>query len=259
MLVILTIAFAPLLFLVAWVFARKVDNYSLVDAVWAAGIGMIGLLWLSMSGGFPKHWVAGALLLIWSGRLTWHLARRIRKHHPTEDARYVKLRDLWAGRVESSFFWFFQTQAVSAMLLALPFVIVARDSSNHWGWWESAGLAVALIGIVGESVADGQMSAYKSRNSDPSGVCKSGLWRYSRHPNYFFEGVIWLGFYLFACGSEYGWASVHAPAIIIFLLLKVTGIPPTEKAALARKGEAYRIYQKETSAFIPLPWRRIPT
>lgn len=255
MLMVISIVLSAILFLVAWIFAVKFDNYSLVDAVWAAGIGIIGLFWLSMSHGLPKHWAVAILLLAWSVRLTWHLQRRIRKHHPTEDSRYVKLRETWKGKMQSSFFWFFQAQGLSVVLLALPFVAVARDSSNAWGLWESLGLLVALTGIVGEGVADGQMSAYKSENPDPKGVCRRGLWRYSRHPNYFFEGVIWLGFYFFACGSEFGWATIHAPALIIFLLLKVTGIPPTEEAALARKGEAYRIYQKTTSAFIPLPPR----
>ena len=101
------------------------------------------------------------------------------------------------------------------------------------------------------------MSAFKASNSNSKAVCQDGLWRYSRHPNYFFEAVIWLGFYLFACGSEWGWAMVHAPAMIIYLLLRVTGIPPTEAAAVIRKGDAYRRYQKSTSAFIPWPPKEI--
>ena len=139
------------------------------------------------------------------------------------------------------------------ILLALPFFLIAVDPNGSWSVWESVGLAVALIGISGEGLADSQMSAFKASNSDSKAVCQDGLWRYSRHPNYFFEAVIWLGFYLFACGSEWGWAMVHAPAMIIYLLLRVTGIPPTEAAAVMRKGDAYRRYQKSTSAFIPWP------
>jgi steroid 5-alpha reductase family enzyme len=112
---------------------------------------------------------------------------------------------------------------------------------------------VAVVGIVGESVSDSQMSRFKARNPDSKAVCQEGLWRYSRHPNYFFEAVIWSGIYVYTCGSEWGWAMIHAPATIIFLLLKVTGIPPTEAAAVRRKGDAYRRYQKTTSPFIP--WR----
>lgn len=246
------------LFLFAWLWARKCDNYSLVDAVWAFGIGLTGCSWLViLGGGGTKHWVACGLLALWSLRLSWHLQRRIRRSHPEEDARYVKLREVWVGRVPSAFFWFFQGQAVSVALLALPFLLVAVDSDRSWSHWESLGLLVALIGIFGEGLADSQMSQFKNGNRDSKAVCRNGLWRYSRHPNYFFEAVIWIGFYLFACGSEWGWTMIYAPAVIVYLLLRVTGIPPTEAAAVLRKGDAYRNYQKTTSPFIPWPPKRI--
>lgn len=258
----ITFAFGALLmatiFCLAWAWAKRCDNYSLVDAVWAFGIGLTGGLWLASRGGnFPKHWVAGGLLAVWSIRLGWHLQGRIRRAHPDEDARYRKLREVWSGRVASAFFWFFQAQGVSVILLALPFLLIARDPDTSWSAWESLGLAVTLVGILGESLADSQMSAFKAVNSDSKAVCQAGLWRYSRHPNYFFEAVIWLGFYFYACGSEWGWAMFYAPGVIIYLLLRVTGIPPTETAAVLRKGDAYRIYQKTTSPFIPWPPRRI--
>ncbi len=245
------------LFVFAWAWARKCDNYSLVDAVWAFGIGLTGVFWLVASGGgAAKHWVAGGLLAMWSLRLGWHLQRRIRRAHPEEDARYVKLREVWTGRVTSAFFWFFQAQAISVVFLALPFLLVAVDPDSSWSGWETAGLVVALIGISGESLADSQMSRFKEGKPNSKAVCQEGLWRYSRHPNYFFEAVIWVGFYLYACGSEWGWATIHAPAAIIYLLLRVTGIPPTEAAAVRRKGDAYRRYQETTSPFIPWPPKR---
>ena len=240
-------------FALAWALARKWDNYSLVDAVWAFGIGLTGCLWLVAGGGGAKHWIAGGLLGLWSLRLGWHLQRRIRRAHPEEDARYAKLREVWTGRLASAFFWFFQAQAISVILLALPFLLIAVDPDSAWSAWETTGLVVALTGISGESLADSQMSRFKAGKPDSKAVCRDGLWRYSRHPNYFFEAVIWVGFYLYACGSDWGWATVHAPAAIIYLLLRVTGIPPTEAAAVRRKGDAYRRYQETTSAFIPWP------
>lgn len=243
-----------LVFICAWVWARKCDNYSLIDAVWAFGIGLTGCLWLLLSGKeSPKQWVAGALLATWSLRLGWHLQRRIRRAHPEEDARYLKLRQLWYANESLAFFGFFQVQAVSVIFLALPFLKIAVDPDVSWSLWESLGLVVCLLGILGESLADSQMSGFKSSNRDSKAVCQQGLWRYSRHPNYFFEAVIWIGFYLYACGSDGGWATIYAPAVIIFLLLRVTGIPATEAAAVLRKGDAYRHYQKTTSAFIPWP------
>lgn len=254
----LGVVLMAMVFCIAWAWARKCDNYSLVDAAWAFGIGLTGELWLVVCGAnVLKHWVAGALLALWSMRLGWHLQRRIRRMHPDEDARYSKLREVWAGRVAAAFFWFFQAQGISVILLALPFLLIARDSDTSWSAWESAGLVVTLVGILGEALADSQMSAFKAVNSDSKAVCQAGLWRYSRHPNYFFEAIIWIGFYIYACGSEWGWAMVYAPAIIVYLLLRVTGIPATEAAAVSRKGDAYRIYQKTTSAFIPWPPGRI--
>ena len=247
-----------LIFAAAWMFARRWDNYSIVDAVWALGIGLLGVLWLAACGdGSPKILLAGGMLLMWSLRLGLHLERRIRRAHPEEDARYAKLREVWTGRVPAAFFWFFQGQAVSVALLALPFLLIAVDSDRSWSFWESAGLAVTLIGISGEALADAQMSRFKSGKPGASEICREGLWRYSRHPNYFFESVIWLGFYTYACGSAWGWTTFHAPVIITFLLLKVTGIPPTEASAVRRKGDAYRLYQKTTSAFIPWPPKRL--
>jgi steroid 5-alpha reductase family enzyme len=246
------------IFLLAWLFAKKWDNYSLVDAVWAVGIGVVGCLWMVVTGeSVVKHWVAGLLLLIWSLRLGWYLQRRIRRHYPEEDARYLKLREVWSGRVPTAFFWFFQAQGISVVVLAFPFLLIAADADYTWSFWEYFGLAVTLVGISGESLADFQMSSFKSKNRNSDAVCQQGLWRYSRHPNYFFEGVIWIGFYVYACGSMWGWMTIYAPTIIIFLLLRVTGIPPTEAAAVLRKGEAYRRYQKTTNSFIPWTPKKI--
>lgn len=248
------IVFMVLVFLLAWAWAVKINNYSLVDAVWAFGIGATGVLWLALSGAVAsKILVAASLVLLWSVRLGWHLQKRIRRSHPEEDARYGKLRESWEGKVAVSFLGFFQMQALSVVILALPFLFIATDLDHSWSVWETAGLLVVLAGISGEGLADAQMAAFKEKNRDAKVVCRDGLWRYSRHPNYFFESVIWMGFYVYACGSEWGWATIHAPALITFLLLKVTGIPPTEAASLERKGDAYRDYQATTSAFIPLP------
>jgi steroid 5-alpha reductase family enzyme len=253
----MAVALMALLFTVAWAWARRIDNYSLVDAVWAYGIGITSCLWLAMAGGGTlKSGVAAALVALWSLRLGTHLQRRIRSLHPREDARYMKLREVWQGRVPSAFLGFFLAQAASVVLLALPFLMVAMDPDAAWSAWESAGLLVCLTGICGESLADSQMARFKAANQGSKEVCQTGLWHYSRHPNYFFEALIWIGFYTYACGSAWGWATFHAPLAIIYLLLRVTGIPPTEAAAVLSRGDAYRRYQKTTSAFIPWPPKR---
>jgi steroid 5-alpha reductase family enzyme len=240
-------------FAAAWAFCLKIRNFSPVDAFWAICIGLTSVFFLLAENPNPKQIAAAILIGAWSARLGYHLAKRISKHHPAEDSRYIKLREVWEGRVNPSFFWFFQGQALSVFLLALPFYLIAADPDPSWSPLHIIGAIVTATGLIGESLADRQMSAFKATDPDPKSVCKKGLWKYSRHPNYFFESVIWTGFFLFAAGSPWGWTTIYAPAIITFLLLKVTGIPPTEASAVKRKGDAYREYQRTTSPFIPLP------
>lgn len=255
--ILIAVVAVPAAFALAWVWAVRIDNYSVVDAAWAFGIGATACFWLTVGpGDLTARIAAAAVVGFWSLRLGGYLHRRIHRMHPQEDARYAKLRDVWKGRVKPAFFGFFQMQAVSVILLALPFLAIS-NKTNSWGVLESIGLAIILIGLTGEALADRQMAAFKRGNSDSKAVCRDGLWRYSRHPNYFFESVIWWGFYLFACGSPWGWATLHAPIAITWLLLRVTGIPPTEAAAVARKGDAYREYQKTTSPFVPWAPRKI--
>jgi len=245
--------FNLIIFSAAWLLCVKIRNFSPVDAFWAFCIGLTGLFFLVTQPLNPKQMTAGLLIFLWSLRLGYHLATRIAKHHPDEDSRYIKLREVWEGKVNSMFFLFFLGQAVSAFLLALPFYLIAADPDPAFDTLSIIGALVTLVGLTGETIADKQMSAFKATDPSPKSICRKGLWKYSRHPNYFFESVIWIGFFVFALSSPWGWTTIYAPAIITYLLLKVTGIPPTEASAVKRKGEAYREYQRTTSPFIPLP------
>lgn len=240
-----------LIFTAAWAFCVKIRNFSPVDAFWAFCIGLTAVFFLFTENPSTQPLVAGILIAAWSVRLGYHLSRRIAKHHPSEDSRYHKLREVWSGKVNSMFLLFFLGQALSVFVLALPFYLIASDPKPAYDLFPILGTLIASIGLIGETIADRQMSAFKASNSDPKSICKIGLWKYSRHPNYFFESIIWIGFFVFALGSPWGWTTVYAPAIITYLLLKVTGIPPTEASALLRKGDAYREYQRTTSPFLP--------
>jgi steroid 5-alpha reductase family enzyme len=118
---------------------------------------------------------------------------------------------------------------------------------------EAAGVAIWLVGLIGESIADGQLAAFKADASNHGRVCDVGLWRYSRHPNYFFEWTIWIGYAVFALASPWGWLALAMPALMLHFLINVTGVKATEEQALRSKGERYREYQQRTSMFIPLP------
>ncbi len=253
--VLITALLLATVFGLAWIFAERAGNHSLVDVVWAGSIGLTSIVWLvTGEGDLVKRIIAGLLVGIWSFRLAWHLQARIRRMHPQEDIRYVHMKQSWGDRAAGWFFGFFQIQAVSAWVMALPFLMISRDPGSV-GLWEILGGLIALGSIMGELLADHQLAVFKQSRPAPEQVCQKGLWRYSRHPNYFFEALVWLGFWLFACGSVGGWMTVHAPLLILFLLLKVTGVPPSEEASLRSKGDAYRAYQRTTSVFVPLPPR----
>jgi steroid 5-alpha reductase family enzyme len=241
-----------LTFTAAWAFCVKIKNYSPVDAFWAFCIGSTAMYYLLFQSNLqPRSLVAAILITTWSLRLTYHLTRRVMKHRHQEDPRYQKLRAHWGSREKPMFYLFFLGQALSVVILAFPFYLIAKDSGHGFGFLPILGTVIASMGLLGETIADKQMSSFKHTHPDPKAVCQTGLWRYSRHPNYFFESVIWCGFFIFAIGSPWGWTSIYAPVMITYLLLKVTGIPPTEAAALQRKGDAYRTYQLTTPAFIP--------
>jgi len=132
---------------------------------------------------------------------------------------------------------------------------VAANSSPTISPWEIAGALLWLIAIGGESLADSQLSAFRNRPENQGKVCDRGLWKYSRHPNYFFEWMIWVAFAVVALGSTGGWLGTLSPIIMYYLLTQVTGIPPAETQSLKSRGDAYRAYQARTSAFFPLPPR----
>ena len=242
------------IFTMVWWLARRIDNYSIVDPAWA--LGMLWPLAVMAFGGVGPIYPGRVLLFdamgaLWALRLGSYLAVRVAVHHPKEDVRYQVLREKWKGNLASSFFWFFQAQALLVALLSVPFAIGLTNPSPHLDLLEWLGFSVWLIGFLGESIADRQMKRFKSDPTNKGKVCNVGLWRYSRHPNYFFESVIWWGFWIFACGSPWGWVTIYAPLLILHFLLRVTGIPLTEKCAVESKGDAYREYQRTTSAFVP--------
>ena len=143
-------------------------------------------------------------------------------------------------------------------MLSLPFALAAMATPRFPAVTDLAAVVLVITGVVGETVADRQLAAFKR---DPAGrgrACRRGLWRYSRHPNYFFEWILWCGFGCFGLAGPWGWAGLLAPAFILYSILRVTGIPPTEAQALATRGEDYRLYQRTTSAFLPWPPRSDP-
>ncbi|MBX3737652.1 MAG: DUF1295 domain-containing protein [Candidatus Didemnitutus sp.] len=232
--------------------ARRLDNYGIVDVAWSYAFAPVAWFYAAAGPGWlPRRLLVAALVTLWAARLGTHLLRRVASHHPVEDGRYVQLRRDWAGHFAPKMFGFVQLQAGSIVLLALPFLLPVVNATPAFLAVEIAGLALWLCALAGETIADAQLAAFKRDPANRGCVCDVGLWRYSRHPNYFFEWLVWVAYALFALGSPWGWLGLVAPASILFLLLRVTGIPLTEEQSLRSKGDAYRRYQQTTCAFVP--------
>ena len=246
-------------FAFCYLLARLINNYGIVDIVWSYAFAVLAVFYAACAPGWPlRKAVIATMAVLWSLRLGTHLYRRVMGHHPVEDGRYVQLRQDWAGNFAPKMFGFFQLQAASVVLLGLAFFITCLNPAPHFDLLEIVGVMLWWLALAGESLADAQLAAFKRDPANQGRVCATGLWRYSRHPNYFFEWLIWVAYFVFALASPWGWVAVIGPASILFLLLRVTGIPLTEEQSLRTKGDAYRRYQQSTSAFVPWFPRKLP-
>ncbi|MBK9120741.1 MAG: DUF1295 domain-containing protein [Phycisphaerales bacterium] len=242
--------------LVLWFVQRARGNAGIVDVGWALGIGVaVGIAAWCAPGAAGLRILVATLTGFWSLRLGLYLWRRITRE--PEDGRYRELRE-WAGeRVQAWLFVFYQIQASWIVLFALPQLIVMQ-AARPLGWREALAVLIFLVSVVGEVVADRQLAAFRRNSAHRGRTCRVGLWRYSRHPNYFFEWLHWWAYCVLAISVPWGWLTLVGPAAMLFLLLKVTGVPPTERQALRSRGDDYRAYQRTTSVFFPWPPQKEP-
>ncbi|MFC4262573.1 DUF1295 domain-containing protein [Ferruginibacter yonginensis] len=249
---LIALALVCAIMLCAWVWGTVIKNYSVVDAFWAANFAVVAvIIYANINTSSHRTLLVSLLAFIWSLRLTLHLGNRIFSHINEEEGRYKQLRKEWANHLHVKFFIFFQMQAISNVLLAFPFFIIALNPSPNLSFIEYVGAAIWAISIVGEAIADVQLHQFKKNSLNKGKVCDVGLWFYSRHPNYFFQLMIWMGVSIFAITAPFGIWSLISPLSIGYLLFKVTGIPMTEAQAIKTRGQAYIDYQQTTSVFIP--------
>lgn len=240
--------------LIIYFWALAIKNYGIVDIFWAYNFLVIAIIiWLLADGFEPRKNLVCLLAALWSLRLGFYLTIRVGSHLDVEEGRYKQLRLEWN---ETKFFFFFQMQAFSNVMLAIPFFVIALNPEPHMSAIEYIGAGLWCISIIGEGLSDWQLKQFKKNPSNKGRVCENGLWNYSRHPNYFFQFMIWISVLIFALPSPYGWISVICPLSIGYLIFKVTGIPMTEEQAVRSKGELYKEYQRTTSAFVPLPKKK---
>lgn len=243
------------LMILTWLIYLRTDRPDLVDASWAFGLAAIGIVFgIIGEGWIPRKLVIATMVSFWGLRLGFHLLRRILSH--TEDGRYLEMRKEWKTNLPRRFFIFFQFQAILNVILSLPFAFAVSNTEPGFHILEFAGLGMFVLALFGESLADNQLRKFKADPANKGLVCQDGLWNYSRHPNYFFEWLIWIAFFVFALSSPMGWISIICPLLMLYFLFKVTGIPATEAQSIRSKGQAYVHYQKTTSAFFP--WFKNP-
>ncbi|MCP5144508.1 MAG: DUF1295 domain-containing protein [Gammaproteobacteria bacterium] len=249
MLILWTYALPPLLLLaaLAWGYAARRRNVNIVDSLWSLFFLLASAIYLAAAGtAMPAALLLFAMVACWAVRLSVHLF--IRNHGKAEDHRYAAMRARNPRFNQQSLFTVFGLQAVLAWLISLP-LASALLSPAPLHPLHLAGAGLFVIGLTFEAVADWQLARFKARPDSRGKVLDSGLWRYSRHPNYFGEAVIWWSFYLFALASGAAW-TVIAPLLMTVLLLKVSGVSLLEKDIHQRR-PAYRHYIETTSAFIP--------
>lgn len=247
-------AIVLVLFFLTWRLSVRKDNYSFVDVTWALAFAPLAAWYASTGVGWlPRRIAIATLVGLWSLRLGVHLWRRVAAHHPREDARYAVLREKWQAHPQRAFLFFFLAQALLVWLLMLPVYLISQQVQPGLHPLEYAGLMVWAVALLGEAVADAQLARFLRARPGAVEVCRAGLWRWSRHPNYFFQSLLWWGLFLMALPAPWGWTAVAAPLAMLHFLLHVTGIPLTEKLSVEKRGEAYREYQRSTSAFIPWP------
>jgi steroid 5-alpha reductase family enzyme len=238
---------------VLWLWQRRSGRADWVDAFWAGSIGLLAVFYAIFGeGALEKRLIVALVAGTWSFRLTYHLAVRL-AGHDDEDGRYQAMRSHWGAKANFWLFIFFMGQALIAWLFSLPAWVVANDPSSDITVWVVIGLMVWLLSLGGETLADRQLAAFRQDPANKGKVCQVGLWRYSRHPNYFFEWLHWLSYPLIALGAPYQWLTWLGPVLMLLFLYRVTGIPYTERQSLKSRGEAYREYQRTTSAFFPWP------
>ena len=249
-------AACSIIMLIGWLFALRSKNASYVDVLWSYGVGVLGIFYLVY---FSDNCDPGRLALfqgllgVWSIRLGTHLLRRC--WGKPEDARYAYLREVLGKNANLGLFAFFQIQAFWTVLFASPFLILVQNESPL-GFWDHVGTIIWIVGFVGVSLSDKQLRIFKSNpERTRKEVCDTGLWKYSRHPNYFFEWILWLSYIpLGYQASGWPWLFLIPPVLYLFLT-KITGIPFVEARKLEASGDAYKSYVANTSSFFPWPPR----
>ncbi|CAH1669514.1 DUF1295 domain-containing protein [Chelatococcus asaccharovorans] len=241
----------------AWLMALWTGRSGWIDAIWSFATGLFGaaLALIPMGDDALTHrqLLVAAMALFWSLRLGIHITMRTLSGG--EDPRYTQLRVEWGRGYKARLFWFLQIQALAALVLALSIMIAARNPMPGLTLGDGTGVALLAAAIMGEAVADRQLSRFRSDPLNTGKICDTGLWRYTRHPNYVFEWLVWVAYAVIAIdltgNYPQGWLAFAGPFLMYWLLVHASGIPPLEAHMVRSRGDAFRAYQRRVNAFWP--------
>lgn len=234
-----------------WIYQVFSKNATIVDVGWSFGMGLSACYLAFVSDGdLYRRIFAASLMGIWALRLGGHLLyTRIIKGHG-EDPRYANMRDIMKQHVNLGFFAIFQMQSIFVVLFMIPMAVVMQSKQPLWQWHDFIALGFWILAVIGESIADKQLHQFKSNADNKGRTCQVGLWKYSRHPNYFFEWLHWFAYPFIAWGTYHSDWTWMMPLMMLIFLLKLTGIPYSESQALKHRSD-YADYQRKTSMFVP--------
>ena len=245
-----------------WAAWRATRNSGWIDVIWTFAVGVVGAFSafapIGPEADGSNHLIIAAMISAWALRLGLYIAGRTAGI--SDDPRYAKITDDWGDQAESKMFWFLQLQAFFGVFFVLAVALAAANPVPSWSAGATLGSIVFVVGIAGSAVADRQIARFKaakvSGNTDKM-VCDDGLWAYSRHPNYFFEVVIWSSFAItalnFSGDWNWGFLAILSPLCMYWLLRYVSGVPPLGQHMVSRYGNEYRDYQARVSVFCPWP------
>jgi steroid 5-alpha reductase family enzyme len=220
----------------------------LADVAW--GLGFVFLVWLAfyLSGGNQRALLVNALVTVWGLRLAWHI--HTRNHGKPEDFRYAQWRKEWKHFYLRSFLQVFLLQGIFLFVTVWPVIFINLSVPEPFQWLDFTGVLVWLIGFYFESVGDYQLKQFKKNPANKGQIITTGLWRYTRHPNYFGEALQWWGLFIIALILPGGWVTVVGPIVITYLLRYVSGVPMLE--AKYKGNAVFESYKKKTSIFFPM-------
>lgn len=243
-------AAAALLMLLMFFIQKRIGDAGVVDIAWSLGVLGVVIIYAQLVQVVAvRSWLVLGVIALWGLRLSLHIFIRFLTLKP--DGRYESLKEDWGDQAEMRMFRFYQMQAIGILIFSLP-PLIAILNPHDINWWDYLAVGIAVLAVTGEGLADWQLTQFRRQAENKGKVMQSGLWRFSRHPNYFFEWLYWWSFFALSIGwIPWGWLTLLGPFFIWYFLTQVTGIPHTESQALRSRGDAYRQYQQTTNAFFP--------